>query len=65
MGEFNISVACVTFHSFLSLNESPPPLGSGSYRLILLITLHFLFCEKSLAATTTPPIFTLEDENNH
>lgn len=41
MGEFNISVGCVTFHSWLSLTESPPPLGSGSYWMILLITLHF------------------------
>lgn len=43
MGEFNISVGCVTFHSWLSLTESPPPPGSGSYWMILLITLHFSF----------------------
>ena len=34
MGEFNIRVGCVTFHTLLSLTEPPPPLGSGSYRLI-------------------------------
>lgn len=44
MVDFTISVGCVTFHSLMSLTESPPPLGSGSYWLILviiLVTLHF------------------------
>lgn len=57
MVDFTISVGCVTFHSLMSLTESPPPLGSGSYRLILviiiLVTLHFFLfkknCEKSFS----------------
>ncbi len=32
-----------------------PPLGSGSYRLILLITLPFLFCENCEKSLSPPP----------